>query len=241
MLEPAVDHKGAFVARPEVLGDLLHGIGHIVHRGQGFGKMGIGKLMVIVQPLNNVLKGGNGGLIQGYSKETMGRWIQPDADLSKADGPTHGIQRLEKEAGLVFVAAAVFIGPHIGAVGEELMKKISVGGMDFDAVKARGDCIFSGPSEVLGGVMNLVRGEGMGSHGILKTLACKRFIIGVDCRGGNGQPAVMKIRMRHAAAVPELAEDVPVPVVYGPGHLSPAFNLRPVVYAGGVDVTDGLL
>jgi hypothetical protein len=45
----------------------------------------------------------------------------------------------------------------------------------------------------------------------------------------------MKAAVRGAAAVPELAEAVAIPVMHGPGNLLPAFNLGLAMNARGIE------
>ncbi len=241
MIEATIDQQLALITRAKVFCDLLDGVRHIVHRDQGFDKMGISDVRVIVQSLDNVLEGGDRVPVDGNAEETVSRRIQPNADPVQADGPPHGVQRFEEKSRLVFVTASVLVIAGIRAIGEELMKEVPVGRMDFNTVKAGDNRISSGLSEVIGSVMNLVYCEGAGRHGILETFVGEGLVPGVYGRRGDGKFASVKVGVGHAATVPELAEDVSVFTVYGLGHLFPAFNLDVAVDPRGIDVTDTLL
>ena len=126
-VEAAVDDEYPLVARPEMFCDFLNGKWDVIHREHGFDEMGIGESLVIIQPLNNVFKGGDGIFVNGDAEKAMCRGIQPYPYLFRAYCLDHGIQCFEEKSCLVFMAAAVLVGACIGAVGEELMEQISIG------------------------------------------------------------------------------------------------------------------
>lgn len=126
-VEAAVDDEYPLVARPEMFCDFLNGEWDVIHREHGFDEMGIGESLVIIQPLNNVFKGGDGIFVNGDAEKAMCRGIQPYPYFFRAYCLDHGIERFKEKSCLVFMAAAVLVGAGVGAVSEELMEQIPVG------------------------------------------------------------------------------------------------------------------
>ncbi len=118
--------------------------------------------------------------------------------------------------------------------------------MDLDTVEARIHCIAGGPAEIRNNAADLLAGEcarGWASdHGAdargrvdFPDLAFER-----DGGGRHRQRAVVKVRVGHAAHVPELQEDPPAGGVDRIGHQSPSGDLLRAVDAGGEGIAFAL-
>lgn len=63
---------------------------------------------------------------------------------------------LDRKAGAVLDGTAVAVGARVGVVGQELVHEVAVGGMDLDAVGARGDRERRSMAEGVDGLLDLV-------------------------------------------------------------------------------------
>ena len=65
-----------------------------------------------------------------------------NADFVATNGGDNGLHRFQGKARLVFDAAAVFVVALVAGIGEELLRQVAIGGVEFDAIESGFDGIF---------------------------------------------------------------------------------------------------
>ena len=65
-----------------------------------------------------------------------------NADFVATNGGNNGLHRFQGKARLVFDAAAVFVVALVAGIGEELLRQVAIGGVEFDAIESGFDGIF---------------------------------------------------------------------------------------------------
>ena len=157
--------------------------------------------------------------------------------------PPHGDHRvgdLEREPGAVFEAAAVRVAAVVGAVAQELIEQVAIRAVQFDAVEAGGLGVLGGGAELRDDRRQFVQFQRARRRDLDLAVVRKGFAFDRQRRRGDRQRAVVEVRMRDAADMPELREDAAARLVDRLGHLFPAGDLRRRVHARGADIADAL-
>ncbi len=167
---------------------------------------------------------------------------EPDADARGWPDLEDGLDDFEREARAAFDRAAVGILALVGAVAQELVDEIAVGGVDFDAVEAGALGVAGGLRVVLEDRRDLGRAERPRLGDVGESRSDKRLGLGPDRRGRDRRAAVrLQRRVRDAPHVPKLRENAPARLVRRLCHVAPAFDLRLAVEARRPDVALALL
>ena len=160
---------------------------------------------------------------------------EPDADTIAADGRDRGARNLQRQPVAGVDAAAVAIGPHIDQRVQELLDQVAVGAMELDTVEPGVQRQLRGGHVLLHGL----RDVGFG-HGAWRAVGLHAQRIGEHLAGARGRARPQHLgtgrqvgRVRHAAAVHELHEDLAAVLatvrVHGSRRRFPAIHLCRVV------------
>ena len=132
---------------------------------------------------------------------------EADRGAARPGNCRHRFGRLAQQAEAILDRAAIFVVAKIGAVAQELVDQIAVGGMDLHAVEARQQGIARCGGIVLHHARNFIDPERAGVGIRQATLIGVRL---VRCRGRGRRDrlvAAEKAGMDEPAHMPQLAED----------------------------------
>ena len=152
----------------------------------------------------------------------------------------HGVDHFERKAGAVFDAAAIGVGAPVGSVTQELVEQVAVGAMQFHAVEPRGFGVLRAGAECRDDAGKLIDFERARGHQFGPPLGGERLAFHRQGGGGDGQCAVVEIRMRYASDMPELGEDFAACPMHGVGDRAPPPDLLGRVNARGADIANPL-
>ena len=161
-----------------------------------------------------------------------------DADAARAEDGDGGVGGLHQQAGAVLDGAAVAVGAAVGAVLQELVEQVAVGGVQLDTVEAGALGIGGGLAELLDDGGDLLRFQGAGRDiGTLRAEQADMALRG-DGTGSDGRLAAEEGRIGDAADMPDLGEDTAAGLVHGAGDGLPALDLLLAPEAGDIGIAD---
>ena len=170
-----------------------------------------------------------------------------DAGAARADLFRNRIHDFQQEAGAVFDRTAILIGALVGAGFQELLDQITVGGMDFDAVKTGLKCCARAGAVVLEDKADIVDGQCTRLGGFRKGAGAV-IIDDIGLRfGGDGRRgdrlAAMRLERRvgNAPYVPDLRDNLAACRMHAVGDLFPAFDRFLLVEARNIRIALTLL
>ncbi len=158
------------------------------------------------------------------------------ADPSGSPDRDHRVGDLEHQPRPVLDRAAIFVGPDVRTVLEELVEQITVGAVDLDAVEAGEPGVLGALAVLLDDAGDLVDLERPGRDERLLGFQQARVPAGCDGARRDRQRTVQVIRVRHPAHVPKLEQDAATRLVDGTGDELPALDLLGRPDAGRVRI-----
>lgn len=159
-------------------------------------------------------------------------WAEADGGSMGADDFDDGFGDLEMESGPVGDTATPLIGALVARVLEELIRQISIGTMDFHAIKPRIDGIPRRRSIILDSLLDILLRHGLGGR------IPRRDSLGRA--GQEGEAAGLEDwGDARAAHVPQLAVDLAALGVDGVGDGAPALDVGVGPDAGDVGGAGG--
>ena len=166
--------------------------------------------------------GRHGRAVQPRVADGGGQRRQPHADTVGAPDAGHRRHHLQREAGPVLDGAAVGIGAVVGAVAQELLQQVAVGGMHFHAVEAGRLGTQRGLAIVLDQPRDLVGAQGARHGRRLEAVLGEDAAAGLQGRRRDRRGAAfLQAGVRHAAHMPQLQHDLAAGGVHGVGHVAP--------------------
>ena len=155
------------------------------------------------------------------------------ADVVGSPNADDGIRDLEEQPGAVGQRAAVGTRAAVAAAAQEFIEKITVGAVDFDAVKAGGLGVHRGVAEARNDAGQLVVAQlARDLVGFLTLRGVRLVVLDPQRARCHGLGAVVEERVAGAAAMPELQEDPAALGVDGIGDFFPTRHLGRGVDAG---------
>ena len=152
-----------------------------------------------------------------------------NADFVAANGGNNGLHRFQGKARLVFDAATVFVVALVAGIGEELLRQIAIGGVEFDAIESGFNGIFCRLGVIGNDLPDFGAREFSRGFVIFRPLRGEVFDA-FDVNGNGGwrawQNAIAVYGMGDAAGMPELRVNQPAFFVYGGGNFLPGGDLR---------------
>ncbi len=134
-------------------------------------------------------------------------------------------------------AAAIGVGPLIGAIAQELVDQIAIGGMDLDPIEARGQRMLGRLREVRHQLDDLRHRQRPRHRHWHEAFRHERLGVRLDRRGGQRRRAGrLQAVMGDSADMADLQPDPPGLGVHGVGDPAPPRDLLGRVNAGRVDV-----
>ena len=176
-------------------------------------------------------EGGCGIAIVAALRFAIGR--QPDADPVLAPYIDQRGQHFAQDPGAVFGAAAIFVFAQIGAVAQELVDQIAIGGVKLDPVEAGLLRILGRLAVILDDARDVLDGGRSCLFIVLAAFECVRVARRGRRAGGNRRIAAEEIGMHQPAHVPHLQHDQPAFIVDRLSHLLPALDLFIAPDTGG--------
>ena len=153
----------------------------------------------------------------------------------------HRFHDLDEEARAVLGAAAVFVGALVGLVAQKLVEQITVGGVHFNAVKARRFRVGRGLAVLRDDLRDLRCLQSARRHVWLHAVERPGLAGRRNRRWRHRQRAAgLQRRMRDAPYMPELQENPAAGRVHGVGDELPAGDLFVAINARRVRVAETL-
>ncbi|MCY1521783.1 hypothetical protein D9M68_566100 [compost metagenome] len=166
-----------------------------------------------------------GGGVRIAHAVDLAAWRQVHADPARPPDRHAGIHRFQQQARAVLNRAAIGVGAQVGAVLQELVQQVAVGGVHFHAIETG---LHRHPGAVAVGLDHAR--ELSGFKRPRRHIGAQRAHVADVAFGGNGagrhgQLAVQEHRVGDAAHVPQLRHDPAAGGMHGGRDLAPALDL----------------
>src|SRR5258706_9893408 len=163
------------------------------------------------------------------------------ADAVRSPYPRHRSHHFKQQPRAVLERASVLVGAAIGAVAQELIKQITVRGVNFDAVETRRFCIYRSGSVLIDDARDFACFQRARRYKRLRSGRRKRSARRPD-RGRRDRCLTVWLqrRMRYAADVPHLQKDASAARMHCICNELPTRNLLSAVNAWRARIADAL-
>ena len=139
-----------------------------------------------------------------------------DADAITRPDFKHRLQRFKENAGAILHRTAVLVGSSVGYLVQKLLEEVYESALNLDTVEACVSCDLCGMSEVLYGLLDVVKTHLARGFARDPPALDVNQLFGIDRgRPERQPPVVIEGAMRNGALMPELNEDQPACAVNG--------------------------